>query len=683
MKYVLMVASVAITHCMLIRADNNTKFTKALYKYEIYENSTEFFNIDEIKIETSVSPMNALRFDLKPTVVNDHVLVYFNVDTNQLNIRDRQLVTRQLKDKFSYEIYALNRTNNMVVDHAQLEILVLSHNDTTPKFLSRVYDVDLAATAPVGATIVVLQTFNKPDGQKQNLQFSIDTGNEGKLFSISKQTPNRAILSLAKLLDKSKTTALYKLYVKALDLITHRFTFCQVNIRVMLAANDVPRFTKDLYQFRIVENAPVGTMVGQLSAGEDRRTIKYRIDNEPMLREHRLASANDFLLDDNTGVLYVNSPLNREKYEHLTMYVSAIATDSTNEPYIDHSVVKIEIQDVNDNAPRFTKAQYYASVNEDAKVGSYVLRVEAQDHDTDKNSQVRYKLVNSPQFSIDSISGTVRLASLLDHEQVDSYNVTIVAYDLGTQSLNSTAHLIVKIVDVNDNAPYFISTNGCLSFNLTENQPIGTHIGNITAHDTDKGSNGDLSFKLLNGTDFFEIKSSGLYNTMTLVSKFVANYENLTLENPYTFILRAYSGPLFTDTTVKVFVEDLNDHAPTLADPFKIVFNNYDNYFLTESNFPRVPAHDIDTNDTLTFGLVDKIGNQFISLDRTTGEIRLKPILNANNHINVSFVVSVTGKFISFYLFIFPAYYLRKSVLTSSICAHLLLCFARALAYYQ
>jgi hypothetical protein len=115
------------------------------------------------------------------------------------------------------------------------------------------------------------------------------------------------------------------------------------------------------------------------------------------------------------------------------------------------------------------------------------------------------------------------------------------------------------------------------------------------------------------------------------------------------FNLRAYSGLLFTDCLVKVLIKDVNDNAPVLANPFKIVFNNYKNNFLIES-FARIPAYDLDVSDNLTFTLLDSIGKQFVNLDSITGEILLKPILNSNNQINAAFAVSVTGKSVLFFL---------------------------------
>ena len=52
----------------------------------------------------------------------------------------------------------------------------------------------------------------------------------------------------------------------------------------------------------------------------------------------------------------------------------------------------IFIEDINDNAPVFSRAEYAASISEDKSVGSSVIKVSASDRDKPgtPNSQVRY-----------------------------------------------------------------------------------------------------------------------------------------------------------------------------------------------------------------------------------------------------------------------------------------------------
>jgi hypothetical protein len=140
------------------------------------------------------------------------------------------------------------------------------------------------------------------------------------------------------------------------------------------------------------------------------------------------------------------------------------------------------------------------------------------------------------------------------------------------------------------------------------------------------------------GNDYFELKQSGRFNTILLTTKFVADYEQS--EKMFTFQVRAYSLYSYSDCSVNVIVRSLNDNPPIVKTPFKIVFNNYKNYFLTEQT-ARVPLQNSDATNNLTFKLVDSVGKQLVHLNSKTGQITLKSILNSNNQINASFQISV------------------------------------------
>ena len=86
-----------------------------------------------------------------------------------------------------------------------------------------------------------------------------------------------------------------------------------------------------------------------------------------------------------------------------------------------------------------------------------LTRVSATDPDIGINRKIRYSFVHSArkQFRIDDLSGLVSLAKPLDRERQQSFNLTLKAADLGTPMMSSTAHLVVLVLDVNDNPPIF------------------------------------------------------------------------------------------------------------------------------------------------------------------------------------------------------------------------------------
>jgi hypothetical protein len=109
--------------------------------------------------------------------------------------------------------------------------------------------------------------------------------------------------------------------------------------------------------------------------------------------------------------------------------------------------------------------------------------------------------------------------------------------------------------------------------------------------------------------------------------------------------IRAYSteaAALYTDCDVEVVVKGLNESYFSVPKRFKLIFNNYKNYFLTEQ-IARVPIDDGEIGMELKYSLSDSVGRQFVNLNELTGEIVLKPLLNSNNQINASFDIEISG----------------------------------------
>ena len=68
------------------------------------------------------------------------------------------------------------------------------------------------------------------------------------------------------------------------------------------------------------------------------------------------------------------------------------------------------------------------------------------------------------KFAIDSESGTLRLITKLDREQKPRFDVLIIATDGGKEKgankrRTSICHVIVDVIDINDNAPLFSKKN--------------------------------------------------------------------------------------------------------------------------------------------------------------------------------------------------------------------------------
>ena len=76
------------------------------------------------------------------------------------------------------------------------------------------------------------------------------------------------------------------------------------------------------------------------------------------------------------------------------------------------------------------------------------------------------------QFSIQS-GGSLIIQSVLDYEDIQTYNLTISVMDSGTPPLSGITNLIINVLDVNDNPPRITTTQ--MVFATVEVIHIGVH----------------------------------------------------------------------------------------------------------------------------------------------------------------------------------------------------------------
>ncbi len=89
-------------------------------------------------------------------------------------------------------------------------------------------------------------------------------------------------------------------------------------------------------------------------------------------------------------------------------------------------------------------------------IGSRIMKITAFDSDEGKAGKIHYS-IKSDKFTIDELTGNIRIREPLDFEEMQIYNITVVARDEGEPSLSSIASLIIEVEDVNENyfAPKF------------------------------------------------------------------------------------------------------------------------------------------------------------------------------------------------------------------------------------
>ena len=128
--------------------------------------------------------------------------------------------------------------------------------------------------------------------------------------------------------------------------------------------------------------------------------------------------------------------------------------------------MSVFVRDVNDHTPAFSQNAYETSLLESTPVNSRFFSLTATDVDIGANSRVEYTIIDGNDDGKFGIfpDGMLFLKRALDRETRDYYGLTVVARDGGSPSRSSSASVVVRILDENDNKPEFV--NGTFSFSL-------------------------------------------------------------------------------------------------------------------------------------------------------------------------------------------------------------------------
>ncbi|KAF7228196.1 protocadherin gamma-A11-like [Nothobranchius furzeri] len=229
--------------------------------------------------------------------------------------------------------------------------------------------------------------------------------------------------------------------------------------------------------------------------------------------------------------------------------------------------VDVEITDINDNSPFFSKKEYNFQVSESASQGSRYSLESARDPDVAQNTIQSYKLNPTDHFKLNILSrpdGTkyieMVLHTQLDRETQEEHKLTLTAFDGGSPQKSGSVKINVVVLDANDNAPVF--SQSVYGVTVPENASQGTVILRVSATDDDKGANAEVTYSFSQhsrASSLFKIDPHSGEITVTGVLDYEKN-------KMYELDIEATDkGGLSDASKVQIDVTDLNDNHPMIS----------------------------------------------------------------------------------------------------------------------
>jgi len=521
--------------------DSGLHFTQNFYSTSISENST---NITKIAVVNAVG--NRLNEPLKYSILNPG---------NKFKIKSTSGVIQTTGipfDREEQELYELVVEASRELDHLRVarvvvKVYIEDINDNAPVFVGLPYYAAVQVDAEPGTLIYRVTAIDKDKDENGEVSYLLkeDYGH----FEIDRVSGS---VTLKEAFNSDMSNIEYLVVILAKDGGNPSLS-ASVELPITIVNKAMPIFDKPFYTASVNEDVEMHTPILSINATspEGQGIIYIIVDGDPY---------NQFNIDFDTGVLSVISPLD---YEITSLFKLMVRASDALTGARAEVTVDLIVNDVNDNPPVFDQLAYNATLSEASLIGTPVLQVVAIDADSDNNKIVQYQIVqdtfnSTDYFHIDSTSGLILTARMLDHELVQQCSLKVRATDNGFPPLSSEVLVSISITDMNDNPPVFNQL--IYESYVSELAPRGHFVTCVQASDADSSDFDRLEYSILSGNDRTSFIMDSKSGVITL-----SNHRKQRMEPMYSLNVSVSDG-LFTSTAqVHIQILGANLYSPAFS----------------------------------------------------------------------------------------------------------------------
>ncbi|KAJ3593048.1 hypothetical protein NHX12_005386, partial [Muraenolepis orangiensis] len=407
-----------------------------------------------------------------------------------------EALDRETRAEYVTDIMAEDGGSPPLLGTATLKITITDVNDNCPRFAKSLLNVTLHGNATTGMQLGRLRAFDPDVGANAQVRYAYSERVPRNTQSLFRLDQVSGVIKIAGKMD-ADTGDFYKLTVLAsgpgcipavatVNIRVHKVVTAPPAVvaryiapehhGVITMRESEPRFSP--MALFTVKNADAGRTwdCGLEGSGPFRLTPYRQLQNE-------------YLLETTESLDYEET----EEYQ-LTVVTQGLKT-----------ILKVRLMDENDNPPVFQPSLVEISVEENNPPDAFLFQLRATDRDSGVLGEVIYLLEGHAPgaFAVNRHTGVLSTTAALDREEKESYRFTVRALDGGTPRREATATVIIRVTDLNDNAPRFLNKD--LTFFVPENFPVFGEIGLLSATDEDAGANGRVALSLLNDEDVFVV----------------------------------------------------------------------------------------------------------------------------------------------------------------------------------
>uniref|UniRef100_A0A3B3XIZ3 Cadherin domain-containing protein n=1 Tax=Poecilia mexicana TaxID=48701 RepID=A0A3B3XIZ3_9TELE len=469
----------------------------------------------------------------------------------------------------------------------------------------------------------VAKDLNLSVQQLQNMDLQMASGYKKRYFDINRESG--AIFVCERIDREELCPNLAKCFLNIEAILSNPRSLHRIEVLINDINDNAPFFLEEAITVDISEASHVG----------ERHPLPVAHDADVgtnSVKTYKLNTNEYFSLDiqsagdqSASAELVLQKALDREKEPVIELILTAV--DGGKPPRAGTLQIKVNVLDVNDNSPVFSKPLYKVQVTENANVGTTLLTLSATDLDEGVNGQIVYSFTEGARlnpeeiFFLNNNSGEIIVKGNIDYEENRAFEIRVQARDKGSTPRSAHSKVLVEVIDVNDNAPEILVSS--LMSPIKEDAEIATAVAMVTVTDRDRGKNGQINCKIT-GSVPFKLKSN-YKNYYSLLVDGQLDRENISKYNISIEATDEGSPELTTTAVIAFEVSDVNDNPPRFPDSLINVFVKENIQIGTTIHRLTTFDSDSDENAKSTYSLLNSPKNtqisSMITVNSNTGDI--------------------------------------------------------------
>ncbi|XP_032332827.1 protocadherin beta-8-like [Camelus ferus] len=428
--------------------DNAPEFEQPFFRVQIPEDSPVGFliaNVSATDIDTGVN--GEISYSLFQA--SEEISKTFEISPMTGEIRLKKQLDFETTQ--SYEVNIEARDTGGLSGKCTVLIQVMDVNDNAPEVTMSALTRQIPENRP--ETVVAVFSVSDLDSEENGkIRCSIQ---DDLPFFLKSSTENFYTLVTERPLDR-ETRGEYNVTITVTDLGTPKLKK-QHNITVLVSdVNDnAPAFTQASYTLRVRENNSPALHIGTVSATDTDAGANAQVTYSllPPADPH-VPLASLVSINADNGHLFALRSLDYEALRAFEFRVGA--ADRGSPPLSSQALVRVLVEDDNDNAPfvlyplQNTSAPCTELLPRAAEPGYLVTKVVAVDGDAGQNAWLSYQLLKATEpglFGVWAHNGEVRTARPLSERDAARHRLLVLVKDNGEPPLSASVTLHVLLVD--------------------------------------------------------------------------------------------------------------------------------------------------------------------------------------------------------------------------------------------